>query len=300
MSMSTVNLAGQRGLAADAKNLDGLNTLAGKDARAAIKQTSRQFEALFMQEMLKSMREASMKSGLLDNEQGDLGTQLLDQQWAQQMTGQPGGLSEMIEKQLSKQLGNAGFEAAKTAVGGSGATAAVSKLNREAVEASARATKTSATQASFVAKHSQVAEQVAQATGIPASYMMGQAAHETGWGKREIHKADGSPSFNLFGIKAGANWKGKVAEVTTTEYINGVPRQIKARFRAYESYEASFRDYARMIGSSPRYAQVMNNLHSAQAFASGLQKAGYATDPQYASKLSRIINTTLNLQRAQA
>ena len=302
MAVSTVNLAGQRGLAADAKNLDSLGALAGRDARAAIKQTSRQFEALFMQEMLKSMREASMKSGLLDNEQSDLGTQLLDQQWGQQMTGLKGGLGEMIEKQLSQQLGNTGFEGAKnTGVDSSTAASKVAgKISRDAVEASARATKTNPAQAGFVAKHSQVAEQVAQETGIPASYMMGQAAHETGWGKREIRKADGSPSFNLFGIKAGANWKGKVAEVTTTEYINGVPRQIKARFRAYDSYEASFRDYARMIGGSPRYAQVMNNLHSAQAFASGLQKAGYATDPQYAVKLSRIINTTLNLQRAQA
>lgn len=299
MALSTVNLAGQRGLAADAKTLDSLNTLAGKDSRAAIKQTSRQFESLFMQEILKSMREASMKSGLMDNEQGDLGTQLLDQQWAQQMTGLPGGLGEMIEKQLSQQLGkgaSAGLGASKPS-SGVGAAAA---LTEQEVAASARATKTSAAQAGFVAKHTGAAEQVALETGIPASYMMGQAAHETGWGKREIHKADGSSSFNLFGIKAGSNWKGKVAEVTTTEYINGVPRQVKAKFRAYDSYEESFRDYARMIGNSPRYAQVMNNLHSAQAFASGLQKAGYATDPQYASKLSRIINTTLNLQRAQA
>ena len=91
-----------------------------------------------------------------------------------------------------------------------------------------------------------------------------------------------------------------MAEVTTTEYVNGQPQKIKARFRAYDSYQDAFRDYARLISDSPRYAKVMDSLHSAQSFASGLQRAGYATDPQYATKLSRAINTALSLQRAQA
>ncbi|HEX5806209.1 MAG TPA: flagellar assembly peptidoglycan hydrolase FlgJ [Macromonas sp.] len=300
MNPSTLSLAGQRGLAADVKSLDRLNAQAGKDGRTAIKETARQFEALFMQELLKSMREATMKSGLVENESSDLGTQLLDQQWAQQMTGLPGGLGDMIEKQLSQQMGGS------SAAGGQ-STVSLGALRdkggveaRQDVSAMARATKTTVTQARFVTQHTQAAEQVAKETGIPASYMVGQAAHETGWGRREIRNADGSSANNLFGIKAGASWKGKVAVVTTTEYINGVPRQIKAKFRAYDSPADSFRDYAKLIGNSPRYAQVMDNLHSAQAFASGLQKAGYATDPQYASKLSRIIHTTLNLQRAQA
>uniref|UniRef100_UPI003F714EF9 glucosaminidase domain-containing protein n=1 Tax=Nevskia sp. TaxID=1929292 RepID=UPI003F714EF9 len=123
--------------------------------------------------------------------------------------------------------------------------------------------------------------------------------HETGWGRSEIRHADGSPSFNLFGIKATGNWKGKVAEITTTEYIDGEPRKVTAKFRAYDSYADSFRDYAQLISQSPRYGQVMEQLGSVQGFASGLQKAGYATDPQYAAKLSRAINTTLSLQRAQ-
>ena len=129
--------------------------------------------------------------------------------------------------------------------------------------------------------------------------MIGQAGHETGWGRSEIKHADGSPSHNLFGIKATDSWKGKVAEITTTEYINGEPRKVTAKFRAYDSYADSFRDYARLIGNSPRYEGVMDQLHSVQGFASGLQKAGYATDPQYAAKLSRAINSTLSLQRAQ-
>ncbi|MFM2261887.1 MAG: flagellar assembly peptidoglycan hydrolase FlgJ [Pseudomonadota bacterium] len=288
---STLSFASQRGLAADSTSLNNLNSLAGRDSKAAIKETAKQFEALFMKELLKSMREASMKSGLMENEASNLGTELLDQQFATQMTGIPGGLSEMIERQLNQQIGAtpAGIEQKS-----SGKTVG---LEGTASVATGRA---NPRQTQFVSQHKDAAAQVSQETGIPASYMIGQAAHETGWGRSEIKKPDGSTSFNLFGIKAGAGWKGKVAEVTTTEYINGQARKVTAKFRAYDSYADSFRDYAKLIGNSPRYEKVMNNLHSAQAFASGLQKAGYATDPQYASKLSRVINTALNVQRALA
>ncbi len=128
--------------------------------------------------------------------------------------------------------------------------------------------------------------------------MIGQAAHETGWGRREIQNADGSPSFNLFGIKAGADWKGPVAETLTTEVINGQAVKTVARFRAYASYADSFADYARLMKTSPRYQQVLAQGQDASAFANGLQRAGYATDPAYADKLTRIINTTLRIQRA--
>ena len=120
----------------------------------------------------------------------------------------------------------------------------------------------------------------------------------TGWGRREIKHADGSTSFNLFGIKAGAGWTGKVAEVTTTEYVNGEPRKMKAKFRAYDSYEDSFRDYAKLINNSPRYEKVRSQTSSPLAFATELKRAGYATDPDYAGKLSRVINSTLQVQRA--
>lgn len=292
MAISTVGFASQRGLAADTTSLNSLNALAGKDSRAALKETAKQFEALFMQELLKSMREASMKSGLMDNGGTELGGDLLDQQWSQLMTGMPGGLGEMIERQLSQQV------ASSRSAGGEAATPAAPSVRAPSVGAAA-ATATP-TQAGFVAQHGQAALAVSRETGIPAAFMIGQAAHETGWGRSEIRAADGSNAHNLFGIKAGAGWKGKVAEITTTEYVDGVARKVTAKFRAYDSYADSFRDYARMLSQSPRYAQVMDNLHSSGAFAQQLQKAGYATDPQYASKLSRVINTTLNLQRAQA
>jgi flagellar protein FlgJ len=128
--------------------------------------------------------------------------------------------------------------------------------------------------------------------------MVAQAAHESGWGRRQITNADGTSANNLFGIKAGAGWSGPVAEITTTEYVDGEARKVTAKFRAYASPAESFADYARLMKTSPRYSEVLENATSAQGFAQGLQRAGYATDPAYADKLTRVINTTLRMQRA--
>ena len=254
-----------------------------------------------MRELVKSMREANnaMKAGMLDNPGSDLGTDLLDQQFAVQMSGQPGGLSDLISQQLARQMGVTmpGMEpVAKPAA----ATPATTDLGLDAKITPVK-TKRAPTesQSDFVKKHSDTASKVEKATGIPASFMLGQAGHETGWGKYEIKGKGGTPSYNLFGIKAGASWTGKVAEVTTTEYVNGVAKKQVAKFRAYDSYEDSFKDYARLISESPRYAKARTATTSVNAFASGLQKAGYATDPEYAAKLSRAINTTLQLRRIQ-
>ena len=150
--------------------------------------------------------------------------------------------------------------------------------------------------AGFVQQHTQAAQAAEGATGIPAAFMIGQAAHESGWGRREIRHADGTPSHNLFGIKAGADWKGAVAETVTTEFVDGRAVKTVAKFRAYASHAESFADYARLMKNSPRYQQVLAQAQDAGSFASGLQRAGYATDPAYADKLTRVINTTLRLQ----
>jgi flagellar protein FlgJ len=258
-------------------SIDALRSSAAKDPKAAIKEAAKQFEALFMQQLMKSMRDSSMASGMLDNETSKLGTEMLDSQFATKMTGLPGGLSEIIARQLERQM--------------SGAQPAIPA-------AAASPAKTSGSAAEFVQQHSGAAQAAERHTGIPAAFMVAQAAHESGWGRREIRNADGSSSHNLFGIKAGANWKGPVAEVTTTEYVNGQAKKVTAKFRAYGSHAESFADYARMISTSPRYTGVMANSSSAAGFAQNLQRAGYATDPAYADKLARTINTTLRLQRA--
>jgi flagellar rod assembly protein/muramidase FlgJ len=148
----------------------------------------------------------------------------------------------------------------------------------------------------FLVRHAEAAQRVQAASGIPATYMLSQAALETGWGRQEIRGPDGRQSFNLFGIKAGANWKGPTVQVWTTEHINGVTQRTLGEFRAYSSYEESFADYARLIGQQPRYAQVMQNLGDPNAFASAMQRAGYATGPHYASALASVIETTHRLQ----
>jgi flagellar protein FlgJ len=239
---------------------------------------------------------AAMKDGSMDNAGADLGTDLLDQQFAVQMSGQPGGLSDLIAAQLSRQMG-IDPNAVKGTSGKLEAT--VSTLQRASSLAAynQQSVKPTNTQGGFVERHLQTANRIERETGIPASYMVGQAGHETGWGKHEIKMRGGQPSYNLFGIKADANWKGKVAEVTTTEFVAGVEKKQVAKFRAYGSYDESFRDYARLITQSPRYAKVDTQNGSAFAFASGLQKAGYATDPHYAAKLSRAIETTQRLQQ---
>jgi len=279
-------------LAADANSLNRLKLQAGQQTPAAIKEAAKQFESLFMRELIKSMREATLKSGLADSPGGDLGTDLLDQQLAVQMSGQPGGLSDLIARQLTRQTTAGDATGAKT----------VSRSTKASALAAYGDSRTSKPptldQSQFVQAHTQEAIRIEQATGIPASFMVGQAAHETGWGQHEIKMKGGAPSHNLFGIKAGAGWRGKVAEVSTTEYVGGMATKTTAKFRAYDSYAAAFQDYARLLTRSPRYAQASGQTQSAQAFASGLQKAGYATDPLYAAKLSRVIDTTQRLQRA--
>ena len=284
MSLGTSTVS--NALAADASSLNRLKLQAGQSSPETIRETAKQFESLFMRELIKSMREATMKSGLMDSPGSDLGNDLLDQQFAVQMSGQPGGLSDMIAAQLSRQMG-IDPNAVKGTSGKLEAT--VSTLQRASSLAaySQQSVKPTNTQGGFVERHLQTANRIERETGIPASYMVGQAGHETGWGKHEIKMRGGQPSYNLFGIKADANWKGKVAEVTTTEFVAGVEKKQVAKFR----------DYARLITQSPRYAKVDTQNGSALAFASGLQKAGYATDPHYAAKLSRAIETTQRLQQ---
>jgi flagellar protein FlgJ len=311
----------QQSLAFDSASLNRLKYQAGQAATPeTIRETAKQFEALFMRELMKSMRETTMKSDLLgEDPMGDMGTSMLDEQYALQMSGMRGGLSEIIAKQLMRQLKVDDKEGQAAAQDTASTVASTPATTAQALNAAASAQTTPTDTASdipdsripdaartFVQKHAGIAKQVEQTSGLPASYMLGQAGHETGWGQHEIRMADGSPSHNLFGIKAGDGWKGKTAEVTTTEYMSGTPHKVTARFRAYDSYAESYRDFARLVGNNPRYAEAREqasataaptNPDSVQNWAQGLQDAGYATDPDYADKLSRAINTTLLLQR---
>ncbi|MDE2592698.1 MAG: flagellar assembly peptidoglycan hydrolase FlgJ [Burkholderiales bacterium] len=295
-------------LSMDLRSLDRLKSSSGTDPKAGIKEAAKQLEGLFMQELMKSMRASTMSTGMLDNQATEMGTSMLDTQFANQMTGIPGGLGDKIAKQLERQMGVATQSAAQQ----TGTQADASSFNSTVTLPSLKSTTSDVTANTqvqfddknlspserFVRQHQWAAQAAERATGIPASNIIGQAALESGWGKHEIKMKDGTPSHNLFGIKAGADWKGKVAEVTTTEYTNGVAKKVTAKFRAYDSYAEAFTDHARLLSQSPRYSQTVAMADSVKDYAKGLQKAGYATDPAYADKLTKTINTTLRLQRS--
>lgn len=314
-----------KGMSLDLRSLDKLKTTAGKTPTSAIKDTAKQLESLFMQELLKSMRATTMNTGMLDNAGTEMGNNMLDTQLAGQMTGLPGGLSDMIVKQLERQLGQIGKQdtTPKTLVSGLGdggvsyqsairstamGTSAPAMGARPAASAAGAPSSTAATDGAaneknltpserFIRKHQAAAKEAASSSGLDASHILGQAALESGWGKHEIRMPDGSSSHNLFGIKASPDWKGKVAEVTTTEYFGGVAHRVTAKFRAYDSYTDAFKDHARMLTSNNRYTRNLAQADTPKEFATGLQKAGYATDPSYADKLTKVINTALRLQK---
>ena len=298
--MAAISSLPQQGLAYDSRSLEALRSRAAGDPKGVVREAAKQFETLFMNELMKSMRSTTLQSGMLDNAGTGMGTEMLDAQFAGQLAGRPGGLSEAIMKQLERQMGLSPGPIPRTgSANNTPAPLAVTPQPTRIPQAGA---------AGFVQQHSGAAREAEDATGIPAAFMVSQAALETGWGRKEIRHADGTPSFNLFGIKAGAHWKGPVAEVTTTEYSHGVAHKATARFRAYGSYAESFADYARLMKQSPRYQAAVAGAagragpasDTAAAFAQGLQKAGYATDPLYADKLTRVINTTLRMQRSIA
>lgn len=291
-------------LALDSQNLDSLRLQAKQEPDKALKLAAKQFETVFMNMMLKSMRDATPQESVFDSEQTKMFTSMLDQQLAQNMGNRGVGLAEIMVKQLSRQMPAAEPPVATSAI--SSLTAAAPAIlpvtdahaapQQNSAPASTATVKSSVPSAynenfqqDFVQRLLPHAEKVSRETGLPAHQMLGQAALESGWGRRAIRMADGTDSHNLFGIKAGANWKGKVAEVKTTEYHNGVASKPTEKFRAYDSYADAFRDYANLLSGNERYADVLSQGGDARGFAQALQDSGYATDPRYAEKLVKVI-----------
>lgn len=292
--------------ALDVQGVDALRRTTRTSPQEGLKQVSRQFEALFMQMVLKSMREATPSDGMFDTQQSKLYTSMLDQQLAQNLSGRGLGLAEAMQAQLSRSISPAQPQTQDATPAGQLQTQPLNQ-NPQALQplpvnvpdlslydAAAESPARNAGSIGqghidqFVARMAPSAQAASQASGVPTQLILAQAALESGWGRREIRGDDGSQSYNLFGIKAGKNWKGPVVEVATTEYVDGVAQRTRATFRAYGSYAEAFTDYARFLTSNPRYAQVLATRDPAEA-AHGLQRAGYATDPQYGGKLVRIM-----------
>jgi peptidoglycan hydrolase FlgJ len=317
---STSDLSGK--FALDTNSLGDLKQSAKAGSPEALKGAATQFESMFIGMMMKSMRDATPQDGMLDSQESKTFTGMLDQQMSQKLAKRGIGLADVLVRQLTVQqkgqqlmqdmnkqaLGIGGEQQAGSASASAALRmqsdpdsmptdgAAAAGKGTAGVTGSARGTDNANKPAhvrAFQEKLADAAEEAEQTTGVPAKFMLGQAALETGWGKRVIRNGDGTSSNNLFGIKAGPGWKGKVATAVTTEYINGKPHRRVEKFRAYDSYADAFKDYAKMLSTNPRYEKVLAHGGDAATFAHGLQRAGYATDPQYAAKLSNIIKHSL-------
>ncbi len=277
------NLSGK--LVLDAHGLDALRLQARQNPDQALKGVAQQFEAVFLHTLLKTMREATPQDGPMDSDQTRSYTAMLDQQMAQSLSAKGIGLADVMLRQLTRN--RAAVTGAEAAPAENVPVPAATPKPR-AVPGELRTEDMERGQ-DFLSRMKEHALQASAATGIPARFLLGQAALESGWGKHEIRAADGSQSHNLFGIKAGKSWNGPSVEVMTTEYAGGVPRKVLQKFRAYGSYAEAFQDYAALMQGNRRYAAVLKQRDSA-GFAQGLQRAGYATDPRYADKLTSILN----------
>jgi peptidoglycan hydrolase FlgJ len=260
---------------ADFQGLAALKTDAKEQAPAALKEAARQFESLFTQMLLKSMREANKSFGedsLFGSDQGEMYQDMFDDQIAMQLSKGKGlGLADMLVRQL--QGGVPGTE--KTSASATSAPSANSQPLTTSKD-------------DFISKLRPHAEQAARELGVDPNALLAQAALETGWGRSVPCNAQGDCSFNLFGIKAGSQWSGATVNVPTIEFEDGIPVRKVDRFRAYDSPADSFRDYAALIRDSSRYASARGAGDNIEAFATALQRGGYATDPHYAQKIAAV------------
>ncbi|MGP3590924.1 flagellar assembly peptidoglycan hydrolase FlgJ [Vagococcus sp. WN89Y] len=312
---------GGRSAAFDTRSLDKLKLdVKSGDSEESIKAAAKQMEGLFVQMMLKSMREASFKGGIFDNQQSEMFTSMSDQQLAQNIAdnGKMGFADLMVSQMLGKKTSATDNVTATQEIPLEISPASHKKpvqfagvpmrlpeeMVRQTEDETARKVEETRAKASpvhelteaaagrgggFISRILAPAIEVSRDSGIPHQLIVAQAALESGWGKREIQTSDGKPSHNLFGVKATANWDGETTEITTTEYKNGVKQKVKAVFKVYSSYSEALSDYTSLISNSPRYKNV-RNTGSAEQSAKALQSAGYATDPAYAKKLISIIH----------
>jgi flagellar protein FlgJ len=292
----------------DLKAAGDLRTKLKKDPQAGLHQAAQQFEGMLLQMMLKSMRDATPQDGMLDSDQTRFYTSIMDQQVAQNLSSQGKlGFAKLIEQQLGRSMAvpapsdpASPLEALQQSLlirhaassAGPATGAGAERIRSAPVSvvpgAVPIAPNGSGSGSDFVNRVWPHAVEAANATGVPAHFLVAHSALESGWGKSEIRKADGSPSYILFGVKAGRSWQGPTVDVQTTEYVNGVAQSSREKFRVYGSYAESFRDYSDLLRNNSRFSSVLGQQDGTQ-FARSLQQSGYATDPMYADKLGRII-----------
>ena len=283
----------------DLQSLTSLKREARAQDPAALRETARQFESVFTRMLLKSMRQASQGDALFDSQQSGFYRDMFDDQLAVEMSRGKGlGLAEMMVEQLMRS--SAGQPPATSAPGGTPAGVADlpvvagtgnSAATRDATAGRALAPAAGTTtelREAFVREMLPYAQKAASQLGVEPRTLIAHAALETGWGRSMPRGAGGEPSFNLFGVKAGGAWRGEAVNSSTTEYEAGVAGTRVERFRAYGSAAGSFSDYVALLKGSSRYSAALGTGADSAAFATALQRGGYATDPDYARKLSAV------------
>lgn len=306
----------------DFNSLGELRRGAKENSPETIKAVAQQFEAIFVQMMMKSMRDAKLADGLFDSDQTDQYVDLYDKQLANTLSsqGQGIGLADVIARQLggASQQG-VNIEEAVTNIPERLTTKFILKNRIDSVNSTSISEKaaepmgdasvsdTSAAQKitndysepvdlvintpeDFVNHLWPMAEKAAASLNVDPKAILAQAALETGWGRSVIRSNDGKNSHNLFNIKSGQSWNGDSVIKSSLEFSNGLARQEKSSFRSYGSYEESFQDYVSFLQSNPRYEKALNEGTSAGKYLKELQNAGYATDPRYAEKIESIMN----------
>jgi peptidoglycan hydrolase FlgJ len=258
---------------ADFNGLEGLKKGAKADDPKAIRAAAQQFESLFTDMMLKSMREAKLGQGLGDSQESDLYQDMYDQQLSLKMAQGKGiGLADMLVQQLTRN------SAAKTA-------AATAPAASAAASAAPPVALSNADRISFVKSIEPYAQQAASQLGVSSDTLIAQAALETGWGQHIPATSSGASSFNLFGVKAGSGWNGNSVNAPTTEYGGVNASTVSQPFRAYSSVQQGVNDYVTLLQGHARYQQALGTGEDVHAFGSALARGGYATDPVYVQKL---------------
>ncbi len=308
---------------------------ARKESPEALKTVAKQFESIFLNNVLKSMRSAKLADGAMDTDQSKFYNEMYDQQLAIHLSGSPGvGLADLIVKQLTPAKPKGEKQDTEDFLNKSGGLSAdradtiharqISKIPAEFNDGLVKVTPyvqdrspldeitelpsqsngaikadNSPIQSAeeFVKRLQPYAEQAAKELGVEPKVILAQAALESGWGRSVIKNANGGNSFNLFNIKADKTWQGKQAQVATLEFDQGIAKKVNAGFRAYDSFEASFKDYVDFIKNNPRYSDALRKADNPGQYMHELQRAGYATDPKYANKVMSIYqgNTMDNL-----
>jgi peptidoglycan hydrolase FlgJ len=268
----------------------GLNKLklaAKNSSPEALEEVANQFEAFFMKMMLKQMRDANLGDGIFDSDQSRLYQDMMDQQVSLNLSEKRiFGIAESIVNQLGQANKN---------------NESSGKLNPLPERVNFQRTmlklstdletkdKNFSSPEEFINKMRPYAEAAAKELGIPANILLAQSALETGWGNKVIQHGKGKSSHNLFGIKADQRWDGQHVNVSSLEYVDGKAKREFSNFKVYESYKQSFEDYVDFIKGNDRYKTALKANDNGEEYIKELQKAGYATDPQYANKVIEIV-----------